>query len=78
MSTTVLASRLPLEAMRKHKTSLLKVTHVLADGGYTGQSFADGVQQILGATVDIAKRNELHTFAAVSYTHLTLPTKRIV
>ena len=54
-----------LEAMKKHTTSLSKMTHVLADGGYTGQPFADGVQEILGATVTIAKRNELHTFAVI-------------
>ena len=54
-----------LEAMKKHTTSLLKVTHVLADGDYTGQPFAYGVQEILGATVTIAKRNELHTFAVI-------------
>ena len=54
-----------LEAMKKHTTSLSKVTRVLADGGYTGQPFADGVQEILGATVTIAKRNELHTFAVI-------------
>ena len=54
-----------LEAMKKHTTSLSKVTHVLADGDYTGQPFAYGVQEILGATVTIAKRNELHTFAVI-------------
>ena len=54
-----------LEALKKHKTSLSKVTHVLADGGYTGKPFANGVQEILGASVAIAKRNELHTFAVI-------------
>jgi transposase len=37
---------------------------VLADGGYAGQPFAQGVRDILGehVTVQIAKRSELHTF----------------
>ena len=40
------------------------VQAVLCDGGYTGEKFAAGVHEILhdGVTVQIAKRNELHTF----------------
>lgn len=38
---------------------------VLADGGYTGQPFATSTQNILGASVDIAKRSEPHTFAVI-------------
>jgi transposase len=41
------------------------VLNVLADGGYTGAPFAQGVKQILGASVEIARRNELHTFAVM-------------
>jgi transposase len=35
------------------------------DGGYTGQPFADGVKQRLQATVQVVKRNQLHTFAVL-------------
>ncbi len=52
-----------LEAFTMHKKTLSRVVNVLADGGYTGQPFADGVRELLGASVEIAKRNELHTFA---------------
>ena len=45
--------------------NLQQVTSVLADGGYTGRPFADAVRQRLGATVQIAKRSELHTFAVL-------------
>ena len=38
---------------------------MLVDGGYTGEPIAAGVQKVLGATVEIAKRNELHTFAVL-------------
>ena len=38
---------------------------VLADGGYTGQPFADSVKRCIGATVQIVKRNELHTLAVL-------------
>lgn len=49
----------------RHQSSLSKVINVLADGGYTGAPFADAVKERLGATVEIAKRNELHTFAVM-------------
>ena len=52
-----------LKAFSLHKASLPSIVNVLADGGYTGQPFADGVRERLGASVEIAKRNELHTFA---------------
>jgi len=39
------------------------VSSVLADGGYSGKPFADAVSERLGASVQIAKRSELHTFA---------------
>lgn len=54
-----------LEAFTLYKTSLSSVQNVLADGGYTGELFAAAVQKVLGATVEIAKRNELHTFAVI-------------
>jgi transposase len=44
---------------------------VLVDGGYTGQPFADGVKERLKATVQVVKRNELHTF-------VVLPKRRVV
>ena len=49
----------------RHKSSLSKVINVLADGGYTGEPFAEGVKKLLGASVEIAKRNELHTFTVM-------------
>ena len=54
-----------LQAFDRHKASLPNVKNVLADGGYTGEPFAAGVKEILGATVEIAKRNELHKFAVL-------------
>lgn len=37
----------------------------LADGGYVGQPFAQAANETLGATAQIAKRNELHTFTVM-------------
>jgi transposase len=51
-----------LAAFDRCAKTLKKVTSVLVDGGYRGKPFADAVQDKLEATVQIAKRNELHTF----------------
>jgi len=54
-----------LKIFESHKINLSKVTNTLADGGYTGEKFAEAVKKILGCTVEIAKRNELHTFVVI-------------
>jgi transposase len=54
-----------LEAFRLNASNLSIMESVLADGGYTGEAFAIEVQNILGATVQIAKRSELHIFAVI-------------
>jgi len=51
--------------LTKEQDQLARVSNVLVDGGYTGQPFADQVKEILGATVEVAKRNELHKFAVI-------------
>ena len=54
-----------LAAMKRCLPNLGKVESVLVDGGYTGAPFADSVKELLGATVRVAKRNELHTFEVI-------------
>ena len=56
-----------LQAMQRGKDSLDKVQSVLADSGYVGEPFAEGVRETLGevVTVQIAKRRELHKFAVI-------------
>jgi transposase len=44
---------------------LQAVKNVLTDGGYTGQPFAAEVLATLGATVQVAKRSELHRFVVI-------------
>lgn len=41
------------------------VRNVLVDGAYTGERFANAVFQILGATVEVVKRNESHQFVVL-------------
>lgn len=53
------------EAFLCQKDVLSEVKNVLADAGYTGDPFADSVKKLLGCTVEIAKRSELHTFKVI-------------
>ncbi len=54
-----------LEAFSKHKENLCDVLNVLVDGNYSGEKFAGSVQELLDASVEVAKRNELHTFKVI-------------
>ena len=56
-----------LQALQRCKPSLTRVQSLLADAGYVGAPFAQGVCDTLGehVTVQIAKRSELHTFAVI-------------
>lgn len=54
-----------LETFALYGSALSDVENVLVDGGYTGDRFADGVKALLGCKVEVAKRNELHTFAVI-------------
>jgi transposase len=45
--------------------NLVNIVKVLCDGGYTGQPFADAIMKLIGAQVEVAKRNELHSFAVI-------------
>lgn len=51
--------------IEKWSSSLSTVEKVLADGGYTGEKFANEVKEMINAQVEIAKRNELHTFKVI-------------
>jgi len=54
-----------LAAIDRCKPNLGRVESVLVDGGYSGQPFADGIMDRLQATVQVVKRNELHTFVVL-------------
>ena len=44
---------------------LSDIKKVLADGGYSGENFADAVRKISNAEVEVVKRNELHKFVVI-------------
>ena len=54
-----------IEAITKDRSSISKVETLMCAGGYTGQSFADEVKRLTGATVEIARRSELHIFKVI-------------
>lgn len=47
------------------KDNLMSVENVMVDGGYSGDKFAQSTKEIIDAKVEVAKRNELHTFAVI-------------
>ena len=47
------------------KENLSNVKNFLVDGGYSGDPFAAAIEDALGATVEVAKRSELHKFAVI-------------
>ena len=44
---------------------LSKCQKVLVDAGYTGENFANSIKNMIGADVEVVKRNELHKFAVL-------------
>jgi transposase len=48
-----------------NKGTLSDVENILVDGGYSGKPFANGVKNLLHCKVEVAKRNELHTFKVI-------------
>ena len=54
-----------LLALKRELDNLGAIQKILADGGYTGKAFASSVQELMGAEVEIAKRNELHRFVVL-------------
>ena len=54
-----------LEMLKKNAPNLSKILKVLCDGGYTGEKFANTVMLFINSVVEVAKRNELHTFEVI-------------
>lgn len=44
------------------KANLSEVKNILVDAGYTGENFATQIKAIIGATVEVIRRSELHAF----------------
>ena len=44
---------------------LSRCEKVLADGAFTGDDFANSIHDLIGADVEVVKRNELHKFVVL-------------
>ncbi len=51
--------------IEKSKTDLSETKKALVDGGYSGEKFATKINELIGATVEVVKRNELHKFVVL-------------
>lgn len=54
-----------IQMAEREKENLADILKMLTDGSYTGENFPGSIKKILGAEVEVAKRNELHTFAVI-------------
>lgn len=54
-----------VEMISLNEESLSSVLKILADGGYTGEKFAKRIKELIGAEVEVVKRNELHQFSVL-------------
>lgn len=51
-----------IQIIKENKASLQRVKNLLVDGGYRGEAFAIHVKNLITSSVEVVKRNELHTF----------------
>jgi transposase len=54
-----------IEMTKRHREDFSKVEKMLCDGSYTGENFALAIKKAIGATVEVVKRSELHTFKVI-------------
>jgi transposase len=51
--------------VERERENLSDVENVLTDGSYRGENFASRIKNLIGAMVEVVKRNELHTFVVL-------------
>ncbi len=54
-----------MKMVESAQENLSEVKNVLVDAGYTGEKFATQIKDIIGATVEVIKRNELYSFVVL-------------
>jgi transposase len=54
-----------VEMIKDAKENLDDVKNILVDGGYSGKNFSSRINEIIGATVEVARRSELHKFVVI-------------
>ena len=51
--------------IKHHSNNLSQVQNILVDAGYAGKKFANSVSEILGCTVEVVKRSQMHSFKVI-------------
>ena len=51
---------------KKYNDNLSQVQKILVETGYSGEKFAYSVSEILGCTIEVVKRNEMHVVKVIS------------
>ena len=51
-----------VQLTKEHKKNFSDVQNMLVDGGYSGEKFAKKIRYLIKSSVEVVKRNELHTF----------------
>jgi len=54
-----------LNLFKSNQSNLSNLLNLIFDGGYRGEKFATAVNKILNCSVEVVKRNELHTFSVL-------------
>jgi len=54
-----------ISMVERQKSDLSEVENVMVDFGYSGENFANKIKELIGATVEVVKRDELHTFKVI-------------
>ena len=54
-----------VEMIALFRSRLTGIVKILCDGGYTGEDFAAAIDNLIGATVEIAKRSDLRKFVVI-------------
>ena len=54
-----------INMLKKYDDNLSRVQNILVDAGYSGEKFANSVPEILGCTVEVVKRDEMHVFKII-------------
>ena len=54
-----------IDMLKKYNENLSQVQNILVDAGYSGEKFASAVSEILGCTVEVVKRSDMHTFKII-------------
>jgi len=54
-----------ISMVEKQKSNLSEVENIMVDFGYSGENFANEIKKLIDVTVEVVKRDEVHTFKVI-------------